>query len=698
MIARTEDRTMIRRIAPALLSLLILAPAVSADDTPEKRPMTVEDLWALARIGEPSLSPDGKWVAFPVTSYSMEENKGNSDLWLAPVAGGSPARQLTWNEGSDTNPVWSPDGKSLAFLSKRGEDGPAQLYLLPMDGGEAKPVTNLPVAVKDPKWFPDGHNLAFVAATWPDLNDDFDAVKKRLDERKEDKVKVHATESRLVRYWDHYLTDGRAHHIFRVDLRTGKISDLMPGSTLLLPFWSVAGSWDLSPEGAEIAFSANASEPPYRKLNFDLFVMSASGGEPENLTRDNPALDGGPRYSPDGRYLLYGRNRRPETSPDFTRLALRDRQTGETKGLVEDWDGDPGAWTFTPDGQTVVFLAEDHGKRNIYAVPTAGGTPRAVFRGGTASGVKAGSGGQLVFTSESITRPARLAAVGLDGNGFRSLALFNPGLLDELDLGTVEDTTFEGADGEPVQMFVVHPPGFDPEKEWPLLMLLHGGPHGSWLDSFHYRWNTALFASPGYVVAAVNFHGSSGAGQEFAESIMGAHGDKPFTDIMKATDALLARGYIDESRMAAAGGSYGGYLASWILGHTDRFAALIDHAGVYDLMGQFASDYTWSRANNYGAAPWQDPERIDLWSPSRYAKHFNTPTLVIHGEKDYRVPYTQGLNLYGVLSGKGVPARLVIFPDENHFILKPQNARRWWSEVFDWLDRYLGAKEETSVR
>jgi dipeptidyl aminopeptidase/acylaminoacyl peptidase len=249
--------------------------------------------------------------------------------------------------------------------------------------------------------------------------------------------------------------------------------------------------------------------------------------------------------------------------------------------------------------------------------------------------------------------------------------------------------TFAGADGEDVQMFVLFPPGYDPSRPWPLLVLCHGGPHSAWNESFHYRWNLALWGAPGYVTAAVNFHGSTGFGQAFAESILGAHGDKPFTDVMAAVDHLIAEGIADSTRMAAAGGSYGGYLVSWILGHTDRFACLINHAGVYDLMGQFASDWTWSRPNNYGAAPWEDPDRIDLWSPSRYAKHFNTPTLILHGEKDYRVPYTQGLNLYGVLTGKGVPSRLVVFPEENHWILKPQTAKAWWGEVHGWLERHL---------
>ena len=333
------------------------------------------------------------------------------------------------------------------------------------------------------------------------------------------------------------------------------------------------------------------------------------------------------------------------------------------------------------------------------AAPHRRDQPRAnerIIDGGTTGGVQTLRDGRIVFTRQSLSEPADLWVQEPSSGAIRQLTTHNRERLLRVDMGTVEDMTFKGAGGDPVQMFVVFPPGFDPEKKWPLLHLVHGGPHSSWRDSFHYRWNAVLFASRGYVVAAVNFHGSTGFGQKFAESIVGAHADKPFTDIMKATDHLVARGYIDENRMAAAGGSYGGYLVSWILGHTDRFAALVNHAGVYDLMSQFASDWTWGRPTNYGAAPWEDPARIDEWSPSRFAHRFDTPTLILHGEKDYRVPYTQGVNLHGVLTGKGVPSRLVIFPEENHWIRKPQAARIWWNEIFDWLDAYVGAGTRAS--
>ena len=584
-------------------------PETAAESTPRR--FTVEDLWAMERLGSPAVSPDGRWIAFTVTTFSREENKGQSDLWLVATDGSSPARRLTWNEGGDGSPAWSPDGRYLAFVSKRGE-GPGQLYRLPMEGGEAEPLTDLPIGVGDPKWFPDGRRIAFVADTFPDLNDDFEKVKERLDAREEDKTKVKISDRRLLRYWDHYTTDGTVPHVFVLDLESRdagprdagarEVKDLMPGYDDLAKFREFA--WDLSPDGGEIAFAANSTEPPWQKLDFNIYLLSVESGEMLLLTENNPAEDGSPVYSPDGRYLLFGRTHRPEISPDFVRLARYDRESGEIVELAADWDHEPGDWVVTPDGRTVLLHAQDGGRRNLYAMAIDGGqAPRLVARGGVTSGVAATGDGRAVFLRQSFHRPADLWTVELAGGEPEQLTSFNAELLSEIDFGTVEDVTFEGSGGDPVQMHVLHPPGFDRSEKWPLLVLVHGGPHGAWLDSFHYRWNAALFAAPGYVVAAVNFHGSTGFGQAFAESILGNHAEKPFEDVMKATDHLLATGYVDGERMAAAGGSYGGYMMSWILGHSDRFQALIDHAGVYDLMAQYASDYTWSEATTTAPPP-----------------------------------------------------------------------------------------------
>ena len=650
--------------------------------------LTVEDLWAMQRIGEPQVSPDGQWVVFTVTEFSYDDNKSQRDLWLAAADGSSEPRRLTWHPGNEGSPAWSPDGKHLIFTAKRDEDAPSQLHRLAMDGGEAEPLTDLPMGVQSPRWFPDGKRIAFAASTYPGMGDDFEAIEKRMQEAKDDKTQAKISENRLLRFWDAYRTDGTVPHVFVLDIESGDVRDIMPGVDGLIAFRGL--SWDLSPDGRHVAFSGNITAPPWQQLDWALHLVDVESGEIRVLTGGDTAGEDSPRFSPDGEYIYFGHSARPTVAPDFTHLARYRLEDGTVEMLTEDWDHQPSGWTFSADGRQLFFHAQDRGFRKLYSMPAEGGTPKELVSRGSTSGVAPAGDDRLVYRSQSFHRPAELYVMPAAGGEAKPLTDFNGERLANIEFGTVEDVTFEGADGNPVQMFLLYPPGFDANQKWPLLMMVHGGPHGAWTDSFHYRWNAALFGSPGYVVAALNFHGSTGFGQAFAESILGNHADKPFADVMAATDYLLERGFIDENRMAAAGGSYGGYLVSWILGHTDRFAALVNHAGVYDLMGQFASDYTWSRDNNYGAAPWTNPNRIDLYSPSRYAANFKTPTLILHGEKDYRVPYTQGVNLHGVLTGKGVPSRIVIFPNENHWILRPQSAKLWWTEVHGWLDRYIG--------
>jgi dipeptidyl aminopeptidase/acylaminoacyl peptidase len=557
-----------------------------------------------------------------------------------------------------------------------------------VDGGEAQRITEMPLAVSNPKWLPDGKRVAFVSHVIAGAEKP-EETRKALEAREKNKVKARATENRLYRYWDRWLTDEEYPHIFVVDVESKRVTDLLPGSKRYFDLQEGTGSYDVSPDGATIAFEANSEPQPYRKLNRDIFTVATAGGEPKNLTSSNPAEDTDPVFSPDGRTIAYGMERKPDGWPDRTRLALLDLASGQSRALTEDQDFSSGNWAFTPDGSSIVFTAEVRGRDKIFSVPAAGGAPREIFRGGSVSGLEVGSGGSVVFTHHSLSRPPEISVVRLDGSGLRNLTSVNDERMSRLALARVEDLTFPGADGDEVQMFVLYPPGFDPKKKYPLVHLVHGGPVGIFGDAFSFRWNPQAFAAPGYVVAMVNFHGSSSFGQDWVESILGAHPDKPFTDVMKATDFLIARGFIDENRMAAAGGSYGGFLVNWIAGHTNRFRALVSHAGVYSLLGQSASDMTFGRHHSYGGYPFTNLENVERWSPNRFAKAFQTPMLILHGERDFRVPVTQGLELYGVLTAKGVPARLVYYPDENHWILKGQNSKHWYGEVLGWLAKYL---------
>ncbi|HQR45046.1 MAG TPA: S9 family peptidase, partial [Thermoanaerobaculia bacterium] len=516
-----------------------------------------------------------------------------------------------------------------------------------------------------------------------------ESTKKALEAHEKSKVKAHVSEDRLFRYWDRWLTYDEWPHIFTVDVATRKATDLLPGSKRLFDLQDGTGRFDVAPDGSAIVFAANATDPPYRRLNQDLFLVPAAGGPPRNLTEGNPAADGDPAFSPDGKTIAFAREVKADDWPDYRRLALLDLATGKSRMLTDGWECSVGPVSFAADGKRIVFSAEERARTNLYAIPVAGGTPRRIWKGGTASGPAVTPGGEVLFAWNDLSRPNELAAVKLDGSGLRALTAFNEAAMAKLALGRVEEKTFKGAGGDDVQMYVLYPPGFEPGKRYPLVHLVHGGPVGTFGDNFHLRWNAQLFAAPGYVVAMVNFHGSSSFGQQWVESILGAPPEKPFEDVMKATDVLVAEGNVDPKRLAAAGGSYGGFLVDWIEGHTDRFAALVSHAGVYDLLGQYASDDTYGRNHSYGGYPFTDRDAVERWSPNRFASAFRTPLLVLHGERDLRVPVTQGLELYGVLTAKGVPARLVVYPDEGHWILKGQNAKHWYGEVLGFLGKHL---------
>ncbi len=656
--------------------------------TQEKAPITPTDLWEMKRVGSLNVSPDGNNAAFTVTTYDIEESKGSSDIYMLRLDGSEPF-QFTRHPSSDSSPVFSPDSKKLVFVS-RINGSTAQLYIIPVNGGEARQVTDIPVSVSAPQWFPDGKHIAFVATVYPDYDGDFDKLESMIEENRKSKVSAKATENRIYRHWDRWLTDGMYPRLFSVNIETGEVKDLMPGTSVYLSMMGGA-QYDISPDGEEIAVSINSTEPPYERLDYDIYLLKTDGsGEMRNITEHNPASDINPVYSSDGRTILYGKQRSTHFYADNVRLVRYDRQTAERTVLTEDIDHSFQQWVWSEDGATIYFHAEDRGKKSIFSIPANGGRVTEIFRGGTSDAVKLASNNRLVFSHQSFTQPPAIFEIKRNGRELKQLTHFNKYILDRIKFGEVKDVTYKGANDADVQMYIVYPPDFDASEKWPLVHMIHGGPHGIFGDFFHFRWNAQLFAAPGYVVAMSNFHGSTSFGQEFAESIHGAHSDKPFRDIMKATDYMIERGYIDETRMAATGGSYGGYMVSWIAGHTDRFAALVNHAGVYNIMGQFASDVTAHREYAYNGSPWDGLEQMQEWNPALHAENFVTPMLVIHGELDYRVPVTQGLEVYGVYKGKGTDARLVYYPDENHWILTPQNSIFWYDELYNWLERYIG--------
>jgi dipeptidyl aminopeptidase/acylaminoacyl peptidase len=658
------------------------------------RAITAQDLWSIPRVGAPEPAHDGSACVVPVTTYDLEKNVGRSRLWWVPVDGGAP-RPLTSAERSSGEPALSPDGRWLAFTRKDdaapdGKPGPgaakAQLYLMPMNGGEPRRLTEMPLGAFDPAWMPDGSGIVFGAYLFKG-HLTVEATKAEIERRDKDPVKAHITEDRLYRYWDQWLTTGEVPHLFLYEVATDSIRDLTPDSTIWFDWMEPGGSYDVSPDGREIAWSGVFWDTTRGLARNGVFVAPLAGGAPTCITQDHPANDFSPRYSPDGRSIVYGMTHDPQFYADRTRLMVYDRASRAHREASPDWPHSPADWTFAADG-TLWLTAEEAARMPLYAWRGAG-APEPVVTFGSSNGV-ACAGGKVFFVRQTLAAPCEAYVWEGRGEPLR-LTRFTDDASAAFGHGEVREMQFEGAYGENVQMFVVLPPGFETGKQYPLVQVIHGGPHGISGDVWHYRWNPHLFASPGYVVAMVNFQGSTSWGQDFAQRIQGGWGDRPYQDVMKATDALLATGIVDEKRMAAAGGSYGGYMAAWIAGHTDRFRCIVNHAGVYNLLSQYASDWTQGRNKAMGGEPWEGLEEIERWSPARYASGFKTPMLVIHGERDYRVPVTQGLECYGVLKAKGVDARLVYFPDENHWILKPRNSMLWYDEVVGWLKRFLGA-------
>jgi dipeptidyl aminopeptidase/acylaminoacyl peptidase len=660
----------------------------------KKHALTVEDMWRVKRLGPPALSPDGQWVAVEVTTYRMKENDSTSDIWLL-AANGTTSRRLTTRSGKNSDPAWSPDGKQIAFVSRPDGEN-AQVFLIPPTGGQAKQLTKMPMSPFGLKWSADGKAIYCIARTWPDTPDDA-TYQKKEQALKDGKVKAYIIDAALYRVWNEWIADGRRPVVFAIDSGTGAHRNLFVGTKLHLPVLGPPDQlspahYDIAPDGGELCFTADSLGETGTDYNRDLYVLPLDKPDPpRNITADNPANDAYPAYSGDGRWIAYTRQTIKFFYADRQRLMLYDRQTGKRNEITAKFDRSCGAPKWSADSRRIYFEAQDKGQVRLFAVTPVGADVTPLTAGHTDHDpALSRDGTMLAFLRSSFGRPPAVHTTPTRAVSPRQIDSFNDALVATWNLGPVKEVYFKGADAEEVQMWIVHPPGFDAAKKWPLLQVVHGGPHGAMLNDFNFRYNLHLFASRGYVVASVNFHGSSSFGQRFTDSITGDIGAKPMTDVMKGTDTMEALPYIDKKRTAAFGASYGGYMMAWLNGHTDRFRALVCHAGVYNWQSMMASDYARNFEYQLGAFPWGQPGAVDKQSPNRFAGNFKTPTLVTHGERDYRVPVTQGLEFYNTLRLRGVPARLVYFPDEDHSILKPQNSVLWHREVFAWLDRYIG--------
>ena len=653
----------------------------------------VEALWQLDRVGAPSVSPDGAQAVVSVTRYDMDSNKGASALHLLSTLGGD-ARRLTHAGDKDGAPQWSPTGELIAFVAKREQEGKKdeepQLYVMPPDGGEARRlglIGGIATGVEAFKWFPDGRRIAFVSWVWPALKGAA-AQAKAHKAFKARKATGYVTSEALYRYWDHHIPMGRVAHLHVLDIDTGKTRDLMEGTDFELARSEPdATTFDISPDGRRIVFSFDPAAEKGLCHSHALAEVTVKSAEIRTLLRDADWHLQAPRYSHSGEHLAFLASNLGLKHTMPAQLAVLDTR-GQWAVVSGDWDrsaSGPLAWA--ADDLSLLFTAEDQGRRHLWRFDLAARTPEIVFEGGQVNSFSASDAGVIVVNHDSLSHPPRLTQLGAPARA--RIDSFNDEVLSQHRLSAHEAVSLKGAQGDDVQMWVIYPPGFDPKKKYPVMQLIHGGPHSFFGDSWHYRWNHQVFAAEGYVVACVNYHGSSGFGHAFLDSITHRWGELELQDVEAGTDWLLSKRWADKKRVFATGGSYGGFMVAWMNGHVaaGRYKAYICHAGCFDWTAMFADDaYTW-HAQELGAWYWDDPAKLAAQSPHTFAQHMTTPTLVIHGAMDYRVPDAQGLAYYNTLKARGVDARLLWYPDENHWILKPQNSRLWYAEFFGWLNK-----------
>jgi len=618
-----------------------------------------------------------------------QKNSSNSDIWIVPLSGGEPQR-LTSSPKADSRPRWSPDGKRIAFISSRS--GSPQVWMIDPRGGEAFQVSALSTGASGVIWSPTGKHLAFLSSVYPDCPDD-ECNKKRNQEKAKSAVQAKMFHQLLFRHWNAWQDEKRS-HLFVLPADGREVIDVTPGDFDTPPIsLGSAHDYTFSPDGKTICFVRNID--PELKIslgtNNDLFSTPIKGGTIQQITQ-NRANDNSPHYSPDGLYIAYRAMARPGFEADKYSLILYDRNNQKASNLTEKLDISVNDILWSSDSSTLFITFQEKGRISMGRIALKNKKFEKILQGHTISSpCLTPDGNTMVFLKQALNHPTDVYSLDLKTKKITQLTAMNKELLSQLEMNPAEGFWFNGAGGEKIHGFLVKPPFFDSSKKYPLVMLIHGGPQGAWSDNFHYRWNAQMFASPGYLTAMINFHGSTGYGQSFTDSITGDWGGKPYEDIMRGLDYLLSQyDFIDKGRLAAAGASYGGYMINWIEGHTTRFNCLISHAGVYDLRSMHgATEELWFPEWEFKGTPWSNKEMYEKWSPSFYVQNFKTPCLVIHGQYDFRVPVTQGFQFFTALQRMKVPSKMLYFPDENHFVGKPQNAELWWRTVLDWIAKYL---------
>lgn len=672
---------------------ILCTMAVASAPSQTKRPLQLEDMFTIQRVSDPQLSPDGKTVAYVIGVVDKAANKTNSDIWLIPTTGGTP-KQLTNSPKVDRYPRWSPDGKWIAFESNR--EGSMQIYLINVATGESKQITSIFSEASNAIWSPDGKKLGFVSSVFPEFSDKPYEEANRLNKDKQEardnsKMKGRVLTKLLYRHWDSWVDDKRQ-HVFIVNVDGTNPRNVTPGDRDATPpssTFSTGDDFSFSPDGKEIAITATPI--PVREeswsTNHDILTINLETGEKKQITT-NLAADVYPQYSPNGKYIAYRAQSRPGFEADRWQLMLYDRTAGTTKSLTPKFDTNVDAFTWSADNKTLYTSAEEKANTPLWSIGIDG-TVKKIYDNANNSDVNISSDGKtIVFAHQTMSRPVEIWSANSSGTNAKALTRVNDLLFTHVEFSEPEYVWFDGANGTKVQMWIVKPPFFDGTKKYPLVYWVHGGPQGAFGNSWSYRWNQQLWAAQGYVVALPNPRGSTGFGQQFTDEISRDWGGKVYTDVMNGVAYMEQQPYIDVTKMAAAGASYGGYMMNWINGHTDKFKTLINHDGVYNFYSMYGvTEETWFDEWEHGI-PWETPD-FDKFSPHKYAQNFKTPTLIIHNELDFRVPVGEGFALFTTLQRKGIASKMLYFPDEGHWVLKPQNSEMWHTTIFEWLADYL---------
>ncbi|HEY6216605.1 MAG TPA: S9 family peptidase [Pyrinomonadaceae bacterium] len=674
-----------KRVASILTVLLIGLCSFAAA---QNRTYTIEDLLKVRRVADPQVSPDGKHVAFTIGDVNFDGNRVVNQIYTTSIDGGG-LKQLTSGDRSSSAPRWSPDGKKIAFTTG------TQVWVMDHDGGHKEQVTKISTGAAAPVWSPDGKWIAFTSDVYPDCNND-ECNKKRDEQAESSKVKAHIITRLLYKHWDEWR-DVKRTHVFVVSSKGGTARELTTGDFDSPPYAAASGvDYAFSPDSTEIAFLRNPDKVEAISTNSDIYVMPLAGGPAKDITVRNHGYDAGPVYTRDGKFILYRSQATPGFEADRWRLMAYNRATGTSVELTRGFDLQVDELVVSPDGNTIYFTANDRGKSPIFRIPITGGVPQKVL-----ADVFAGSlhltpdGRTFVFSSSTMASPTEIYRANADGSGLTALTSVNADLMQRANVKAAEEIEWTGAVGKKIHGYIVKPNNFDPNKKYPLVVLIHGGPQSAWNDNWGYRWNPQVFANAGYVVFTPNPRGSTGYGQQFINEISGDWGGKVFVDLMNGVADVLRRSpYIDRNRIGAAGASYGGYMINWILGHNNdprfHFKVLVSHDGVYNLESMYgATEELWFPEWEFKGTPWSNPALYARWSPHKFAQAFNTPILIIHSELDFRVPLGEGMQLFTAVQRKGIDSKFLSFPDEGHWVLKPQNSQLWYHTVLDWLDKYL---------